>query len=207
MDTPEHYRALLERFDDYDIPSAEECKVILIEKCSVARRVLVHSCKVAEVAQRLCHQLKARGCVLDERLVLAAALLHDLAKGRPDHAATAAGILTRLGYARVAELVEGHMGIGVAEDDLVNELDIIRLADRIVEEDRVVHLEHKFQQRLERHPLSAGATAAIRKRFADSKRLRRKVEVALGERIGRIFSAEHESPDEVPAEHLLTHIW
>jgi hypothetical protein len=71
----EHYSS------EFEIPSAEECKVLLVEKCGVDRDVLLHSLKVAQVAHELCLRLNERGRPINEKLAQAAALLHDLARG------------------------------------------------------------------------------------------------------------------------------
>lgn len=207
MNTLEHYNALKKRLAGYEIPSLDECKVLLVEKCFVDRRVLVHSCKVAEVAQRLCRQLKGKGYALNEKLILAAALLHDLAKGHPEHATTAARLLRDLGYGPVADLVAAHMDAEGQKGNTIGEIDVLSLADRVVEEDRIVNLEYKFRKRMEEHAVNAQASEAIQRKFADSKRLRQKVEKALGKEIGLAFSTEVELPHDTSADTLLTQTW
>lgn len=207
MDTPEHYDALQERMTDYDIPSVDECKMLLVERCSVDRKVLVHSCKVAQVAYRLCRRLKDRGCALNEKLVLATALLHDLARGRPNHATEGARILRELGFGRVAELVAVHMDCEVQEHGSVTEIDVIRMADRMVQEDRVVGVEERFREKLERHKDNDHASEAVKKKFIMIGKLRQKIEEAVGGKTCPGLSGEYEQPDEISAEHLLAEAW
>lgn len=196
-----------ETIADYDIPSLEECKILLVEKCRVNRNVLVHSCKVAQVAYRLCRRLKDRGCPLDEKLILSAALLHDMARGRMDHAAVGARILRGLGFGRVAELVAAHMEAEVEEHGRVTEIDVLRMADRMVLYDRVVTLEQRFRHKLERHAGDDRASEAVIKKYTIAGRLRRKIESTLGANIGPASSGEYEQPYEISAENLLTQAW
>ena len=202
MDTLEDYCTLCKRFVDYEIPSPAECMVLLVEKCSVSERVMAHSWKVAEVAMKLVRLLRAQGCFLNERLVVAAGLLHDLAKGLPNHGPEAAGLLRTLGFDPVARLVEGHMECSVNEDRPVDELDVLRISDRIVEEDRIVGLEAKFQKRIAQHGGNARSVEAIEERYSQSKKLRAKVEHTMGRCFENVFSFEPEfsrggSPDNV----------
>jgi molybdenum cofactor cytidylyltransferase len=205
--TLEHYRALCSRVPDYDIPSPAECMILLVEKCFVSKKVLTHCCKVAEVASSLAAALKGLGWDLNEPLVVAAALLHDMAKGRPDHATTAEARLRKLGYPRVAELVGAHMSTAVRDDHTVDELDVVRLADRVVEEDRVVLLEHKFENKMLRHKANPQVTAAIRERYYQCRMLKQKVENVLGEPVESVVSECAVLSRAVKSDDLLAQTW
>ena len=45
VDTPEDYRMLLERFHRYEVPTIEECEVILTAICKVEPDRIRHCCK------------------------------------------------------------------------------------------------------------------------------------------------------------------
>ena len=53
------------------------------------------------------------GVALDDDLVVSAALLHDVARCRPDHAREGAALLAGIGYPRVSEIVAVHMDLEV----------------------------------------------------------------------------------------------
>lgn len=55
--------------------------------------------------------LAAAGVCLDETPVYAAALLHDVSKGTPDHALAGAGLMSQLGYPVLAPLIAQHHDI------------------------------------------------------------------------------------------------
>ena len=79
--------------------------------------------------------------------------------------------------------MESHMDVDVDHDRPITEIEILRLADRIVDGDRVVNLELKFQKKMDRYRSNEKASAAINERFFDAKRLRHKVEAGLGREI------------------------
>ncbi|HTY04571.1 MAG TPA: NTP transferase domain-containing protein, partial [Rhodocyclaceae bacterium] len=104
MDTPEDFARLDERAQHRDVPSEAECEAIF-ERDSVAEPVRRHSRAVASVAAALAQHLDD----IDQQVVNAAALLHDIAKGRPDHAEAGATRVASLGYPAVAEAMRHHM--------------------------------------------------------------------------------------------------
>lgn len=205
--TPEHYHDLCRRIPEYDIPSGAECMELLVEKFSVSKRVLAHCCKVAEVASSLARALKMKGLSINEPQVLASALLHDLAKGKPNHAKTAEAVLRRLEFPRVAQIVGDHMSTTVRDDLPVDELDVVRLSDRVVEEDRLVRLEHKFEKKMEVHKNDSTLTATIRERYRHCRKLKTKVENALGEALEEVLSDDSMTVHEVKSNDLFAQAW
>ena len=57
------------------------------------------------------------GAGLDEDLVLAGSLLHDVARQQPEHARAGADLLKKEGYPRVADIVAQHMDIDEVSKD------------------------------------------------------------------------------------------
>ncbi len=192
---------------DYDIPTVEECKIVLIEMCRADWSLVAHSCKVAQVAYRLCRRLRNNGCELNEALVVAAALLHDVARGRADHASAGARILRELGFGRVADLVGAHMTNDVSGDSNVSEIDILRVADRMVQGDIVVTLDQRFRNKLWRLKHDAGAVEALTMKHAKARKLKHKVEAALGRPVETVVAEEHEQSYAISADSLFAQAW
>lgn len=201
MNTWEDYVRLRDGLTHYDIPSPAECLVLLVEKCSVGKRLLAHSFKVADVALNLVRELNKKGCQLNEKLVVAAALLHDSAKGCPDHAGVAAHVLKDFGFPAVAELVAAHMDSEVRDDEPIDELDILRLSDRLVEEDRLVTLDYRFQKKMAMYGTNALIAKELERRFAVLRRLEHKVNRALGKDMRPALEGRPEG--ELYREHCL----
>ena len=84
VDTPSDYDELRTRWEKYDIPTPEECEILLKSK-AVSEKVIRHCRAVTKVADALGQALIRSGESLDPDLIHAAALLHDIAKGQRDH--------------------------------------------------------------------------------------------------------------------------
>lgn len=115
----------------------------LAEKLLVAaapgERVAAHSRAVAEEMLRIAAALPL---TLDRELLESAALLHDVARAQPNHAALGGEWLRELGYDRAAELVESHHDwVGGVPDESA----ILYIADKCVREDRRVSLRERFE--------------------------------------------------------------
>jgi molybdenum cofactor cytidylyltransferase len=189
MDSPEQYEDICSRLSDYDIPSSEECMALLTRKFSVSEGVLAHSRKVAQVALLLARALNGVGCRLNENLVEAASLLHDLAKGRRNHAEVAQQILMQMGYPAVAYVAGAHMNIEVSEDQSISERDVVFLADKFVQGDQIVGLEERHQKKLDECSNDSLACEAIVARLANSLKLKAKLEDRLGRPIEFVLDA------------------
>jgi molybdenum cofactor cytidylyltransferase len=160
----------------------------LTRKFSVNDGVLAHSIKVAQVAVHLAHALNDAGCRINMKLVVAAALLHDLAKGKRDHASVAAQILSEMGYPSVASVVGAHMAIGLLDDQSISERDVVCLADRVVHGDQVVQLEERYRKKLDACSGDGPACEAIALRLVESLKLKRKLEGRLGNTIESLLA-------------------
>ncbi len=128
----------------------------------------------------LAKKLNEAGCCLEVDCIEAAALLHDLAKGHPDHAAKGAEILAEKGFVDLARLVAVHMDIRVAEDDLIMPAEILYLADKLVSRNHCVTLEERFAPRLKSPALDPDIRKAVHQRLQDAQFIKAKVENRLG---------------------------
>lgn len=207
MNTPEQYRSLLDRFVDYELPSRPECLVLLIEKFCVSRALLEHSLKVADTALKIVRALIRKGISLNEKLVLAAALLHDVAKGHRSHAAVAAEMLRHLEYPAVAHLVGTHCNTEVSEGEPITEADILRLADAIVEGSRLVAIETKFLRKQELYSASTHAVEAISEHLARSLRRKQEIEKVLCRPLENVLDAATEESNGTSLEDLYAEAW
>ena len=119
----------------------------LLRAAGADEKLMAHCLAVAEQAVRLCDAVHQKGLSLDRELIGRAALLHDLAKGRPRHPALGAVWLTELGYPDEAALVRQH---NEPEAPGLNEAAIVFLADKTVRGDTLVTLEDRFAATRER---------------------------------------------------------
>jgi hypothetical protein len=180
MDTPEDYNRLRGLLERTEIPSPQICERLLCERFAADSPVVEHCRKVARLANNLAVRLNDSGCHLNLSLIEAAALLHDLAKGEPRHAAAGAAILRNMGYVAVADLIAVHMELPSRNNDVIDAADLLFLADKLVEGTRVVTLETRFRRQLERHAHDRHILACITRRLESARTIKRRVEERLG---------------------------
>lgn len=130
-------------------PTEDEC-FALIRRYKMLPNIVDHSVQVMRVSLAICNNLKNEGSVNTE-LVVAAALLHDIAKTQSiernehRHDLTGGEILRELGQPEIAEIVENHVIYpDFSESSPVNEKDIIYYADKRVMHDRIVTIDERI---------------------------------------------------------------
>lgn len=142
MDTPADYEQLAQLALRRHLPTPAECEAILATR-PTSDALHRHGRAVTAVARTIANKLAARGGAIDLNLVLAAGLLHDIAKGEPDHAEAGAALVERLGYPAVAGVIRQHMTMSF-DGTSANEAAIVFLADKLVRGDRRVTLEQRY---------------------------------------------------------------
>jgi CTP:molybdopterin cytidylyltransferase MocA len=179
LDTPADYRRAGEVCADRTIPTPVECEALLAER-HVPDAIVRHGRAVSEVAHWLALRLNGAVLNLDVVLVRAAGLLHDLAKGTPDHARAGARLLRRLGHFRVAAVVASHMDLARDGGLPIDEAALVYLADKLVCGDRVVPLGERFRAARRKVGEDAEAAFALERRWRDALDIAGNVERALG---------------------------
>jgi molybdenum cofactor cytidylyltransferase len=178
-DTPRDLAALDDRARREELPSELRCLELLRER-GAGPGLIAHAAAVAAVAASLAAALNERRQYLLVPLVKAAALLHDVARAEPQHAAAGAALLEQLGYARLAPVVRSHMELGDAADGALDEAQVVYLADKLVRGDRYTGLEVRFAERLERDGRDPAAREAILARRDEACRVEASIEAVLG---------------------------
>lgn len=125
-------------------PDRNRCYEILREYGTPAH-VTAHCKAVAAVGYTLASALNERGFDLDLEVILAAGLLHDMARVEENHWDAAADFCEARGWHEEAAVIRVHMTYDKFNDlDHLNETDIICLADRTVLEDRYAGLDERI---------------------------------------------------------------
>ncbi len=180
MDNPGDYEDVQKKLQGIDFPTAAECEVILKDIHAVPDRVTDHSKAVAIVALFIVDEMNRQGFDIDRGLILAAALLHDLAKGKPAHAAESARIVREMGYAGVAELIETHTDIVPGTGDEVSAAEVLYLADKLVSGDRVVTLSERFGRAMEKYGAELETADKIKIRHDNAAGILLRIEARTG---------------------------
>jgi CTP:molybdopterin cytidylyltransferase MocA len=183
MDTPEDYRRLDGLAQRRDVPSVAECEAIM-ELHGVAEPVRRHGRAVAAVAAALAGHLDG----IDAQLVVAAGLLHDVAKGQPAHAEAGAALIDRLGYPALAAIIGQHMDLDLA-GERPDAAAVVFIADKLVREDRRIPLEARFQPAFERFAGQPDALAGAQHRYQSALRVLQAIEARAGTSCDRLLAA------------------
>lgn len=166
------------------IPTREEC-LRLMEQHGMLEHIIHHSLEVARVALFLSLELNKKGQTIDLGLVEAASLLHDLAKTeclktKEDHAKTGRQLLKGMGYERVGEVVAQHIRLekegnpsGISAEEIVN------YADKRVMHDRIVPLEERFNDLIERYAKQPSGRETLEQLKRETRRMENKIFMIL----------------------------
>lgn len=137
----------------------------LMEDYAMLPNIKRHSVVVAQVALLLAEGFEENeirpSFVPDKNLILAGALLHDIAKtpclsSGCDHAREGAEICLQLGYPEIASIVREHVVLrdhdpGHRHQGIFNAREIIYYADKRVRHEEVVSLEDRLEYILEHY--------------------------------------------------------
>jgi putative nucleotidyltransferase with HDIG domain len=187
MDMPEDYHFLQDRRIREDLPSPAECRALMESIQTLPAAVVAHCRTVAMIARRLAGTLDAAGVSVDRELTEAAALLHDIARTRADHARAGAKLLEAHGFPRLAPLVADHMDLEVKEESPLDEAQIVFLADKLAAGDRLVDLEARFDRKMAKYGQDPAGAARIVRRRENARRVRDKLEAASGRALEAII--------------------
>lgn len=125
-------------------PDRQECERLLNEY-KTPEHVKRHCRAVADMAYTVAEELNKHDFKLDLKLILAAGLLHDIARVEDRHWDVGAELMDKLGYHREAEIIKVHMTYSPFSDiNDVTETDMVCLGDRTVLEDEYVGLDKRI---------------------------------------------------------------
>jgi uncharacterized protein len=138
------------------IPSRKQCYQLL-HQMEMPDHIVAHSLQVCRVAIVLVEDLKTCRMNLNQDLIEASALLHDITKTRSfktneNHAVTGNQLLTGLGYPEVGHIVGQHVRLDeYLSSEPLNEAEIVNYADKRVLHDEVVSLRARMCYILKRY--------------------------------------------------------
>jgi uncharacterized protein len=149
------------------IPSRHWIFSLLSER-GMPPHIVRHSMRVRMVAVAIAHAMREAGHGVDLVLVDRASLLHDICKADSlarggDHAGMGQSLLESLGYPRIGSIVGQHIRLSSME---VNEAMVVNYADKRVMHDRVVSLERRFLDLMDRYSMGGQNMERIIAHFA-----------------------------------------
>jgi len=188
---------------DNTVPDYRQC-LELLTAMNVPARIIAHGEAVARTAVCLCGALLHKGLLINERLLCAAGLLHDIAKGMSGHAAQGARIVGEAGFGSLAGPIASHMDIFLGDDDALDEKHILYLADKLTDGTRTVTIEERMECILACSPKTGAGRAVIRTRMHNALKIKKRIEAATGRSLYDILRRcrerqPHGSPHAVSA--------
>lgn len=162
-------------------PDDRECRRIW-NHYSTPEPVRRHCEAVCRQAEAIGERLVNSGRNVDLRIIRSGALLHDVARAEADHPRKGGDILLREGYPKVAEVIRYHHDLECpcfGEFDktlpaLWLEAAVVYLADKMVQGDRAVTLERRFEDSRRRCAEAEDreeALAAHERRYIQAKKI------------------------------------
>ncbi|MHC1698610.1 MAG: DVU_1551 family NTP transferase [Geobacteraceae bacterium] len=188
MDTLAEYERLRTVWRRNAVPSVLECENLLIKTFAAEMPLVDHCRRVAKLAVFLVKQLNEAGCRLDQDLTEACALLHDLGKGKPNHAAEGARILKEMGYPDIARVIATHMNIKVAQEEPVRIAEVLYLADKMTNRSRWVSVEERFAPRIRSSSSDPEMRSAVAGRLESALQIKSRLEMILGRPLYEILA-------------------
>ena len=195
MDTPEDYAAGLRCFSRLDYPTMEEYATLL-KLYPMPKKGLAHGRLVAQIAVALCRALAQKGRrSMNLELCRVSGLLHDIAKGHPDHERTGARWLRDLGFTRAAEIVAAHKDMAWQPGAAITEKELVHLADKMARGNRIVDIQERFTEKMTLYAENQEAAHAISSRYEQARQLAAAFEAEVGQRLSDIIAASSVSCD------------
>lgn len=166
MDTPAAFAEGVLRCSRRGFPSRDECAAILDHIHPMPEKGVAHGRQVGRIAVSLCEAIRRRrGRELEADLCWASGLLHDLAKGHPQHELEGGRWLSDLGFERAAEIVAAHKDLVWQAGMAITEKELVHLADKMVRGSRVVSIAERFEDKLRLYRHDPEAVRAVRDRY------------------------------------------
>jgi len=161
-------------------PSADEC-MKLIEKYEMLPNIVAHSIQVKNVSEAIYDHIVDK-LNINLELLIASALLHDIAKTQSIHENNmrhdllGGEILRGLGFDDIAVIVENHVVFtGFDDEGPLTEKEIIYYADKRVMHDKVVTIDIRVDDLAKRY----GMNDKIKQMIIDNKKFVLKLEAKI----------------------------
>ncbi len=190
MDTPEDYARAQHAAERLHAPTPAECFALLEDVLRLPPQAVAHGAAVARVARLLACRLNellvmpaghGLPVALDVDLVTAGGLLHDIAKGKPDHELEGGRMLRAIGLPEVAATAETHRDSGLEPEAPITEREIIYLADKLVYGPRLVTVKERFAEKIECFSEDTAEVEAIRCRLGRALDMHERIAALIGE--------------------------
>ncbi len=149
------------------VPSKEECLDIL-NKNKTPSNVIEHCKTVCKFAEDIAEKLIKKGVKVNKKLVVAAALLHDIERDKDNHVTVGEKLLKSMGLSEVSEVTKKHSLYNIEKENIhpkTIEEKIVFYADKRIKGHKIVSLEERFDAIKKKHGLDLPEELAFAKKI------------------------------------------
>jgi hypothetical protein len=137
--------------------------------------VAAHGRAVAALGGRIAGALNEIGFSLNLDLIVSGGLLHDLAKGKPNHARRGGRLISCLGFSSLSKIIVSHMDFEFTPEKPIDESAVVFLAEKLIKGDQPVSITERFQPAWEKFSSSPAITAAVSRRMRAAEAIRDRI--------------------------------
>lgn len=173
-------------------PNRQQCSQFLKEYNTPAH-VIGHCNAVADTAWKIGNALNRHGYDLNLELIMAAGMIHDIARVEDEHWNRGAEFMEKLGYQQEADIIRVHMHYAAFNPvDQINETDLICLADKLVLEDQYAGVDKRMDYILKKAKKFGrpDAEEAIMKKKEETKLFICEIENIIGISFDQLMKGE-----------------
>lgn len=161
------------------VPDRKLCRRLLFQAQQPKRRI-AHCHRVAAIGLRLARALSKAGLRLNDELVYATGLLHDVAKGQKGHHLAGARLVRGLGFFQAGHVVVSHTEILWRPEQGLTETALLYLADKLVKGVTLMGVEQRFSYWLDGFGDDPEDRRILLKRLKTARAIEDQVSDALG---------------------------
>ena len=188
MDTPGDYASILDRYDHLAIPNEAEARELLNIHKPDNPLIMGHARAVASVGKAIGKALNRAGRGVNVPLTAAAGMLHDIARGQPDHARKGAEWIAASGFPKVADVVRQHMDLVFEPSAGVHEAEVVYLADKMVSGSGIVPLQTRKALKEKRFINDPEALKMMTFRMTTALAIQKQIETIVGTSLDSVLS-------------------
>lgn len=173
-------------------PDRQQC-LRYLEEYKTPAHVIGHCKAVADTAYRIGKALNEHGYHLDLELILAAGLIHDIARVEEEHWNRGAEFMENLGYTQEADIIRVHMHYTpFSAVENITETDMVCLGDRLVLEDAYAGLDKRMEYIIRKAEKAGrpGAAEAIACKKKETRAFIDGIEKVIGITIDELMKGE-----------------
>lgn len=177
MDKKEDYKVILDHMSYFPYPDALECRE-LIKICKVKYETELHMECVGRLSRIIAEKLNEKGFEIDVNLAYAGGILHDIGKGKKEHAKEGAVMVNELGYPCVSEVIKNHMDI--TDITKIGEREVVYISDKLLKGTYLVDIEERYKSSLDKYKDSPDIIKNINKRLDTARKIKDMIEEIIG---------------------------